>query len=67
MGPPNLIMKISVFGMSTFSHLIEDGFKKLGHTVSSENPDLIFANDPRGYDKSLILKKSYLLKLVEQY
>ena len=56
-GPPNLIMKISVFGMSTFSQLIEDGFKKLGHTVSSENPDLIFANDPRGYDKSLILKK----------
>ena len=34
----------------------EEGFKKLGHTISSENPDLIFSNDPRGYDKSLILK-----------
>ena len=51
-------MKISVFGLLPFSQLIEEGFKKLGHTISSENPDLIFSNDPRGYDKSLILKKT---------
>ena len=50
-------MKISVFGLLPFSQLIEEGFRKLGHTISSENPDLIFSNDPRGYDKSLILKK----------
>ena len=50
-------MKISVFGLLPFSQLIEEGFKKLGHTISSENPDLIFSNDPRGYDKSLFLKK----------
>ena len=36
----------------------EEGFKKLGHTISYENPDLIFSNDPRGYEKSLILKKT---------
>ena len=51
-------MKISVFGLLPFSQLIEEGFKKLGHTISSENPDLIFSNDPRSYDKSLILKKT---------
>ena len=51
-------MKISVFGLLPFSQLIEEGFKKLGHTISSENPDLIFSNDPRGYDKSLLLKKT---------
>jgi len=51
-------MKISVFGLLPFSQLIEEGFKKLGHTISSENPNLIFSNDPRGYEKSLILKKT---------
>ena len=51
-------MKISVFGLLPFSQLIEEGFKKLGHTISFENPNLIFSNDPRGYEKSLILKKT---------
>ena len=51
-------MKISVFGLKPFSKLLEEGFKKLGHTISSVNPDLIFSNDPRGYEESLILKKT---------
>ena len=50
-------MKISVHGLNPFSDLIKDGFKKLGHQISLENLDLIYANDPRGYEKSLILKK----------
>ena len=50
-------MKISVHGLSPFSDLIKDGVKKLGHQISLENLDLIYANDPRGYEKSLILKK----------
>ena len=50
-------MKISVHGLSPFSDLIKDGLKKLGHQISLENLDLIYANDPRGYEKSLILKK----------
>jgi len=50
-------MKVAVFGLLPFSRLIEEGFKKLGHTISSDKPDLIFSNDPRGYDKSLLLKK----------
>ena len=44
--------------MLPFSQLIKEGFKKLGHIISSDNPDLIFSNDPRGYEKSLILKKN---------
>lgn len=50
-------MKIAVFGMLPFSQLIKTGFKKLGHTISNENPDLIYSNDPRGYNESILLKK----------
>ena len=50
-------MKISVFGLKPFSQLIKEGFQKLGHEISSENLDLIYSNDPRGYEESLILKK----------
>ena len=52
-------MKISVFGMLPFSQLIREGFEKLEHKISTENPDLIFSNDPTGYEQSLILKKRY--------
>ena len=52
-------MKIAVFGMLPFSQLIKTGFKKLGHTISNENPDLIYSNDPRGYNESILLKKKY--------
>ena len=52
-------MKISVFGMLPFSQLIKEGFEKLGHEISHESPDLIFSNDPTGYEQSLILKKKY--------
>ena len=39
-------------------NLIKEGFQILGHTVSNENPDLIYANDPRGYDEAISLKKN---------
>ena len=45
-------MKISVFGMLPFSHLIKEGLEKLGHKISAENPELIYANDPRGYKEA---------------
>ena len=51
-------MKIAVFGMLPFSQLIKEGFEKLGHTISTERPDLIFSNDPRGYNEATILKKN---------
>jgi glycosyltransferase involved in cell wall biosynthesis len=31
----------------------------LGHTLSEDSPDLIYSNDPKGYEKALILKKKY--------
>ena len=52
-------MKISVFGMSPFSNLIKEGFIKLGHEISDENPELIYANDPRGYKEAIQIKKKY--------
>ena len=52
-------MKISVFGMLPFSLLIKEGLKKLGHEISSENPELIYANDPRGYKEAILVKTKY--------
>ena len=46
-------MKVAVFGISPFSDLIKEGFQILGHTISIENPDLIHANDPRGYNEAI--------------
>ena len=50
-------MKISVFGMLPFSNLIKEGFTKLGHEISDKNPELIYANDPRGYKEAIQIKK----------
>jgi len=52
-------MKISVFGMLPFSHLIKEGLEKLGHKISVENPELIYANDPRGYKEAMLMKTKY--------
>ena len=52
-------MKISVFGMLPFSHLIKEGLEKLGHEISNENPELIYANDPRGYKEAILVKTKY--------
>ena len=43
--------------MSPFSNLIKEGFTKLGHEISDENPELIYANDPRGYKEAIQIKK----------
>ena len=52
-------MKIAVFGTIPFSDLIKEGFKKLGHEISNKDPDLIFANDPTGYQDATFLKAQY--------
>ena len=52
-------MKIAVFGTIPFSDLIKEGFKKLGHEITNNNPDLIFANDPTGYQDAAFLKMQY--------
>ena len=38
---------------------IKEGMLALGHVLSKESPDLIYSNDPRGYDEALLLKKKY--------
>ena len=38
---------------------IKEGMKVLGHIVTNVSPDLIYSNDPRGYNEALSLKKRY--------
>ena len=38
---------------------IKEGMEALGHVLSDESPDLIYSNDPPGYEKALLLKKKY--------
>ena len=38
---------------------IKEGMESLGHILSENSPDLIYSNDPKGYEKALILKKKY--------
>ena len=52
-------MKIAVFGIIPFTDLIKEGLTKLGHEISNKNPDLIFANDPLGYQDATFLKMQY--------
>ena len=52
-------MKIAVFGILPFSDLIKEGFKKLGHEISNVNPDIVFSNDPTGYQDAIFLKDRY--------
>ncbi len=52
-------MKVAVFGIIPFSDLIKEGFKNLGHEISNVNPDLIFSNDPTGYQDAAFLKAQY--------
>ncbi len=52
-------MKIAIFGIIPFTDLIKEGFIKLGHEISNNNPDLIFANDPMGYQDATFLKMQY--------
>jgi len=52
-------MKIAVFGILPFSDQIKEGLKKLGHEISNNKPDLIFANDPTGYQDAIFLKDKY--------
>ena len=38
---------------------IKEGMLALGHTLTKDSPDLIYSNDPRGYDEALKLKEKY--------
>ena len=53
-------IKISVFGAGGYTcqvPRIRQAMQGLGHILSEESPDLIYANDPTGYNKAMSLKK----------
>ena len=55
-------IKVSILGSDGFTcqiPRIKEGMETLGHEVSLESPDLIYSNDPRGYEKAVLLKKKY--------
>ena len=37
---------------------IREAMQNLGHELSEESPDLIYANDPTGYNKAISMKKN---------
>ena len=39
--------------------VIISAFKKLGNTISNENPDIVYSNDPTGYQNAIFLKDKY--------
>ena len=53
-------IKVSILGADGYVcqiPRIKEGMEALGHVLSEESPDLIYSNDPRGYEKALLLKK----------
>jgi len=55
-------IKVSILGSDGYVcqiPRIKEGIKELGHILSDESPDLIYSNDPRGYEKALQLKRKY--------
>ena len=44
-------LKIALFGFDSYISQLpryREAFKELGHELSSDNPNLIYANDPTG-------------------
>ena len=55
-------IKISIFGADGYTcqvPRIKEGMQNLGHILSEESPDLIYANDPTGYKEAMLLKKKF--------
>ena len=55
-------IKVSILGADGYVcqiPRIKEGMEALGHVLSEESPDLIYSNDPRGYNKALFFKKKY--------
>jgi len=55
-------LKLSILGSDGYVcqiPRIKEGMEALGHTLSKESPDIIYSNDPKGYEESIELKKKY--------
>ena len=55
-------IKISIFGADGHTcqvPRIREAMQSLGHILSDKPPDLIYSNDPTGYEKAVFLKKKF--------
>ena len=55
-------IKVSIFGADGQTcqiPRIKEGMQSFGHILSEESPDLIYSNDPTGYNKAILLKKKF--------
>ena len=55
-------IKVTILGSDGYTcqiPRIKEGMELLGHSLSEVSPDLIYSNDPRGYDEALLLKNKY--------
>ena len=55
-------IKISIFGADGPTcqiPRIKEAMQSLGHVLSTNSPDLIYSNDPTGYEKAMLLKKKF--------
>ena len=55
-------IKISIFGADGYTcqiPRIKEAMQKLGHILSEDSPEMIYSNDPTGYEKAMCLKKKF--------
>ena len=55
-------IKISIFGADGYTcqmPRIKEAMQKLGHILSEDSPEMIYSNDPTGYEKAMRLKKKF--------
>ena len=55
-------IKISIFGADGHTcqvPRIREAMQSLGHILSDDPPDLIYSNDPTGYEKAMLLKNFF--------
>ncbi len=55
-------IKVSIFGADGYTcqmPRIKEAMQKLGHILSEDSPEMIYSNDPTGYEKAMCLKKKF--------
>jgi len=55
-------IKISIFGADGYTcqmPRIKEAMQRLGHILSEDSPEMIYSNDPTGYEKAMCLKKKF--------
>ena len=55
-------IKISIFGADGYTcqmPRIKEAMQRLGHILSEDSPEMIYSNDPTGYEKAICLKKKF--------